>query len=236
MKKSIWLLLLLVCFLTGCSKHYNSITEYSEDMTKVRNKLGDYTIEASISSNDVNGYYKSVIKGNKWRVEESKDNGSTYNSVILYDGNKIYAYSKNQNIAIEMPIKEMLKQSNVDNEKTELIMKVINPVGILLHWDIDNINGNIDNAWQFGKNGKKNNFDCRMLSYNLNPGDEVCVSDKYGMAVYLKMATNTKHGIMEVNVKNIDNTPVSEQEVELPQGMRVMSMFDLFKGMFNTRR
>ena len=231
MKKHIWLLLISVCLLTGCTKQYSSVSEYSTDMNKVRNKLGDYTIEATISSNDVNGYYKSFIKNNKWRAEGSKDNGNTYNTVILYDGNKVYAYEKNKNIAIDMPIKEMLKQSNVDNEKAEFVMKFINPMGILIYWDLDNISGNIDGSWQIGTKSKKNGFDCRMISYKLSPSDEVCVSDKYGIAVYAKLTTKTKHGVMEINVKNIDNTPISEQEFELPSEMRVYSMMDLLKGM-----
>ena len=235
MKKSILLLLLSVCFLTGCTKHYNSVLEYSADMEKVRNKIGDYTIEATMTGNNVNNYYKSVIKGEKWRVEESRDNGNTYNSVLLYDGKKIYAYSKNENYAIEMPIKELLKQSGIDNEKTELIMKVINPVGILVHWNLDEISGSIDNAWDFGPNDRKNNFDCRMMTYKLESGYEACVSDKYGIAVYAKVNTK-KQGLVEINAKKIDNTPVSEQEVELPSGMKVVSMYDLFKSMFKYKR
>ena len=97
-KKLIILLLSGVFLLSGCAKKYNTISEYSEDMAKVRKGHGDYTIEAVILKDGQNLYYKSYIKNNKWKTELSLDNGSSYTGDgTLYDGNEVYSYSINKN-------------------------------------------------------------------------------------------------------------------------------------------
>lgn len=228
------LLLLPLCLLTGCTKNYKTVSDYSADMLKVREKLGDYTIEADTSSGGQYMYLKSMIKGNLWKTEMSNDGGKSYANAMLYDGKEIYTYSKIQPIAVSIPLKQMIAKQ-VDNngdDSPEKAMKWINPIGVALYWDLNIKDNDIDKTFNLGKIVQKNGFDCRMVTYISEDG-EFCVSDKYGMAVYSKMTDKVKNQTIEINVKKIDNTPLSDSDVSLPAGIKKMSMEDLMKNMLN---
>ena len=234
MKKKILcaLLLLPLCLLTGCTKNYKTVSEYSSDMTDVRDKLGDYTIEANITAKKGEGYYKSRIKGDLWKTEESKDNGQTYMNTILYDGTNVYTYSKAQPVAISMPIKQMLAKQEVKDYESENAMKWINPIGVALYWNLYANDNDIDKTFNLGKITNKNGFDCRMVTY-IDEDGELCISDKYGMAVYVNVTDKVKKQKLEINVKKIDNTPIPDSDIALPSGMKIISMETLMKNMLN---
>ena len=42
------LLIISVCLFTGCTKNYKTVSEYSDAMSAIKNKLGDYTIDATM--------------------------------------------------------------------------------------------------------------------------------------------------------------------------------------------
>ena len=230
MKKSLlFTLILCTCLFTGCTKNYKTVDEYSTAMKEVRNQLGDYTIEAKIMTDDGDVDCISYKKGDKWKTETSKNNGRVFNDGILYDGKEVYSYSKKHKMAMSIPFKQMLQKSGVnDNESLDMVMKIVNPTGILFYWDLDEIKGQDGSSWTFGKNIKKNNFPCRMLQHA--DGAEVCVSDKYGIAVYAKISTPQK-GNTEFNVKTIKNTPILDSDLGLPKGVKKMSMSELFRSM-----
>ena len=235
MKRNLlFVIILSLCLVTGCTKHYKTVQAYSDDMSALRQKLGDYTIEAIITTDDADINIKSYMKGSKWKTETSKNNGKTFQEGILYDGNEVYSYSKKDNIAMSIPFKQMMKKEGVNDEtKLALVMRMINPTGILYYWDVLEATGSLDNLCSFGKITKKNNFPCRMILYKY--GGEVCVSDKYGIAVYLKTQT-PKQGNVEYNVKSINTSPISDFDLGLPAGIRKMSMSDLFQNLANMSR
>ena len=68
MKKKIALALMCVFLLTGCTKNYNSVTEYANAMAKV--KAGkSYTIEMKLDVNNKISHVKSFVKNDKWACE-----------------------------------------------------------------------------------------------------------------------------------------------------------------------
>lgn len=226
------LVILSLCFLTGCTKNYQTVADYSADMTQVRNKLGDYTIEANMVSGSRDMYYKSHIKGDLWKTEESGDNGQSYKNTMLYDGREVYTYSQEQPIAVSIPIKQMIaKQGQFkEGDNPDKAMKCVNPMGLLLYWDLYVKDNDINQTFELGKIVKKNGFDCRMVTY-ISDNGEFCVSDKYGMAVYAKLINKVKNQMVEINVKKIDNTPISDSELMLPAGIKKVSMEALMKNM-----
>ena len=222
-------LLVCMCLFTGCTKKYDTVKDYSNAMKEVRANLGDYTIDAEISSSDMNINCRTYKKGDKWKTETSKNDGKTFNDGILYDGDEVYSYSKQQKFAMIIPFKQIMAKSGTDDkEALDVMMKMVNPTGILFYWDISESENSNNEIWTFGKITKKNNYKCRMLN-NIS-GGQVCVSDKYGIAVYAKIHT-PKQGEVEYNVKNISNKTIESSYLDLPEGVQKMSMADLFKNM-----
>lgn len=225
MKKFCFVFILACMFmLTGCTKNYKTVSEYSADMTKVRQRLGDYTIEAVVTSRDADVYCKSRIKNNLWKTEVSHNGGKTYIEGILYDGSRLYSYSNQENIAMEIPLRQMFAKGGVKDAKMmDKTVKFMNPTGLVYNWDAIEAT-NIDKLWTFGERTKKNNYNCRMLT--LSRGGEACISDKYGVAVYLKVST-PKKGDVEINVKKISNNSISNHDLELSSGLKKVSMTEL---------
>ena len=79
----------------------------------------------------------------------------------------------------------------------------------------------------------KNNFPCRLIKYEYDLGrtKEVCVSDKYGIAVYLKYAlTDPKRKedtVGELNVVKINTDEIDDTEFQLPKGVNKMDFQQL---------
>lgn len=233
MKKNfLCLIILCLCLVTGCTKNYKTVQEYSDEMTALRKQLGDYTIEAVITTDDAETYVKSYIKDPKWKTETSKNNGKSYQDGILYDGKEVYSYSKKENLAMAIPFKQMIaKEKNVDAKTTDLVMKYINPTGFVYDWTTGATN--LDNDLKFGdKNVVKNEFKCRMI-LSKTDDSSICVSDKYGVAVYAKIKDPKKDSYIEFNVKKIENNPLTENDLNLPAGMKKFSMAQLFQNMAN---
>jgi hypothetical protein len=224
------LVLLPLCLLTGCTKNYKTVSEYSAAMSEVRNNLGDYTIEADLLSGNKNLYVKSLCKNDLWKAETSNDNGKTYVNTLLYDGKEIYTYAKGQPIAVSIPFKKMITTQGSDNNDAEKAVKWMNPLGVTYNWDLYLKEDDINKTFELGKIVKKNGFDCRMVTY-INGDGEFCISDKYGIAVYAKLTDKTKNQTMEINVKSIDNAMLNPSDFELPAGIKKMSMVTLMQNM-----
>ena len=223
-------LLIGVFMFTGCTKNYKTFEEYSDAMEEVRDKLGDYTVETVISTPEADINCRTYKKGEKWKTETSKNNGKTYSDGILYDGKEVYSFSTVNKMAMSIPFKQMLSKEGANEDNIEMVMKVINPTGILFYWDLDDLGnkGGDNNSISLGKITAKNDFKCRMISYKA--GGEACISDKYGIAVYLKINTPEK-GDIEYNVKTILNNSLNDSDLDLPEGVKKISMADLLQNM-----
>lgn len=239
--KKLLLLIPLILVLTGCT-NYSNVADYSVAMQNVRKNTPSYSVEVAVkASNGQAKYYKSYMKGDKWRVYESADNGKTFitNNSMLYDGNHVYNYSKDKNIAVIMDFNNVFAKMYSSSEAKEmmgLMTKFMNPVYLLFDWHLDMNNPKVSNCrmWQFDGIGFKNNHFCRKIKYN-NMLD-ICVSDKYGISVYSKIQSQKQGGEVEFNVKKIDTSSyISGSEFELPVGTGVQSLSDMFsqlQGMF----
>lgn len=231
MKK--WLLILpLVLILTGCT-NYSNVADYSVAMQQVRKNKPAYNIEASLKAANGNSkYYKAYIKGDKWKVFESQDNGKTFiKDTMLYDGKHVYGYSDDKKMAVIMDFDNALpglfSSSEESKEMMNLMAKFMNPMYILFDWHLDIDNPQVSNCkmWKFSGINYKNNHFCRSIKYN--DQFELCVSDKYGISVYSKIKSK-KNGEVEFNVKKIKTSYISNSEFELPAGTEVQSLSNMF--------
>lgn len=234
MKKSLIIMLVAcICLATGCTKNYKSVSEYADAMAQVRKNLRYYTIETVISNNSTDSYFRSYIKGDKWKTETSQNSGKTYDgNGVLYDGVEVYSYSSEQHMAVSIPFGKMLEKQGVKDKKiTNMIMKYINPAGFVYDWTMED--KDLDKSLTFGKkNVKKNGFKCRMLQ-STNDDSEICVSDKYGIAVYAKLKDNKKGGYVEFNVNKVNNLNISDYDLELPAGVKKLSMATMLQDLSN---
>lgn len=233
MKKNfLWLIILCMCIVTGCAKNYKTVQEYADEMSALRKQLGDYTIEAVITTEDAETYVKSYIKDPRWKTETSKNNGKSYQDGILYDGKEVYSYSKKENLAMAIPFKQMIeKKQKIDEKSTDMIMKYINPAGFIYDWTTGSTN--LDDDLEFGKKNEiKNNFKCRMI-LSKTDDSEACINDQYGIAVYAKIKDPKKGSYIEFNVKNVENNALTEDDLNLPAGIKKFSMAQLFQNMAN---
>lgn len=226
-------ILLSVCLFTGCTKSYNTAEEYAADMQTVRSSLGNYTIEAQQSDGIKTYDMKSYFKDNKWKTE----NLSNPNDVtgLLYNGEEVLSFSKANRIAMSIPFKKIFEGKNDEDSKMalDIMTKLTNPAGVLMYWD--KLQSDKDNKTVWVVDNKlttKNNFPCRMLTSE-NIG-EMCISDKYGIAVYSKLNIETpkgsgKYRAVETNVKTISNEPIDSSKLNLPEGVKKISMEEIFK-------
>jgi len=233
MKNNLLLILVLCIFLlTGCKK-YDTIEEYAHAMKEVRAKLNSYTMEIDVSTNNIDEHYIAYINGHNWKTEKVDDN-KNFQDGILYDGKEVWTYSKSKTSAVQVPFRLMLAMQGINLKKTnDTVMKIINPIGVLVNWSFNEMTGYIDeNAWDFGKKKKYNGYKCRMIE-NLDNDDIVCVSDKYGVAVYAKIKDDKTNTIMEYNVKNISNAPLTEKDLDIPDGIKKLSISGIFQDLMN---
>ena len=138
---------------------------------------GNYTIDAVIQSKEpgkiTEGYYRTNIKNNKWKLEASDDEGTTFNSTMLYDGKEILIYSPDSPYAMINPISMVLNMTKEQKEK-EFLINIHNPITMLVNWEKDfNINSEQTSVGEFVNNrDSRNGFSCRLIQFGSEK--EVC--------------------------------------------------------------
>lgn len=218
MKKLLCLSVLAsICLLTGCTKNYKTVGEYEDAMKTVRDSHQSYTMEVKQDIASLNMYYKTFVKDNKWKTEISMNGGTSYASGMLYDGSELLQYSQGSPYAVINPASDMLKDDN--KEAMELSMSMLNPSLSLLYWSDSLDYGNA----VFGNNKEtKNGYECRMIQYG--DSKEVCVSDKLGVAVYVRLKNDKTGGDVTYNLVKIATNDIPDSEFGLPAGIKKMDM------------
>ena len=221
-------MLVSALILCGCAKKYDSVSDYATAMNEVRTKTGDITVEVSQNAEKKQSNMTCYLKGNKWNTI-IEDGG------LMFDGNDVYAYSNKNMYAIKMPFKEMWeKNKNNPNapKSLDVLYKFSNPVGPLIYWDEIFVTDDKHNSGLvFAGNDEKNGITCRMIKNSQN--EEACISDKYGVAVYMKIVNPKNNDIVETNVKSIKTGNIAEENINLPEGMKKVAMADLLQSFAN---
>ena len=217
-----------VVMLSGCTKTYKTVDEYETAIKAVTAKIPAYTIEAKQNVNGAELYYKTFVKGDKWKSEISMNGGSSYMAAILYDGTDLLSYSQGSPYALKNPMLDMLK--DMDSETVKAAINSQNPTGPLFYWreglalaallpaEEDNSGAQFEN-----QKSNMNGFDCRLIKFD--DSREACVSDKYGIAVYHKLvAPNPKNPAekqeVALNLVKIDTTDIPDSTFDLPSGVK----------------
>lgn len=200
----------LFCFLlTGCTKNYESMDSYIKDMKANKAKYNVFFFEANQETVEGNLYSRNIFEGEKFRTDYSDDAGYTYKSSIWYDGKDVYEHVEGEETA--------LVTNDVD-AKTALNMSKFHPV---LNWwediELGKVKAKFSNANYF-----TSTLDCRLIE--LSDEREVCVHDKYGIAVYYKqepIAQDVRRKGEIIDVLNIDaNTQMPPNILSLPEHIK----------------
>lgn len=206
--------LLLCCgilgiLLTGCTKNYSSVEDYVQDMKTNRAKYNVFFFEANKATIDGNVYSRTMLEGAKYRTDLSTDAGYTYSSSVLYDGKDLYEYVEGED--------STSVTSNIDANTAFQE----NPYSPVFNWWEDIETGKvkakfIDNIYF------QSAYECRLIEFS--DGREVCVADKYGIAVYYKQEPLSQGYLRQgtiIDVLNIDdNTQVPPNLFELPENIK----------------
>lgn len=230
MKKILCLgLVISICLLTGCTKNYKSVSEYETAMQTIKKQHKAMTIEAKQIVGAMELYYKTQTKGNKWKTQISMNNGGSYMSTMLYNGDELLSYSQGSPYAVTNPILDIM--SNDNQEEKDYAIKMQNPTNPLLNWQ-DGFGllslGTLGENTEFVNNkDNRNSFDCRLIK--LGDKEEACISDKYGIAVYHKITS--EKGEMIIDLVKVETTDIPESEFELPQGVRKMNLDQMLQSM-----
>ena len=229
MKKSYFIFALSCIFmLTGCSKNYKTVDEYSDAMNAIKESNSSYTIEAKQTMGSIEVYYRSFIKGNQWKTETSMNGGNSYMSTTQYDGTDLLTFAPGSAYAMINPAMDIIKDE--DSETRMMTINSQNPVYSLLNWRNNfSIFSMPETETPVFLNNKdsKNGFECRLIKFS--DEREACISDKYGMAVYQKMIIGdiknpeAKKEII-LNVLKIDTSNIEDSTFELPNGVEKVSM------------
>ena len=234
------LMMASVLVFSGCTKTYKTVDEYETAMKTVAAKIPAYTVEVKQVANNGNLYFKTYIKGDKWKTEMSMNEGSSYAAGMLYDGVDLLSYSQGSPYAVKNPMLEIVKKE-ADSETLKAIINTQNPTGGLFYWRdgialaaLDEPIGDSKNAEFTNQKAKMNGFDCRMIKF----GDtrEACVSDKYGIAVYHKLTTPNpqKPGVTDeltLNLVKIDTNDIPDSTFELPSGVKKADLDTMLNNM-----
>ena len=217
---SLMLLVPLLFMLTGCTKKYKTFNEYYDAMKKLKSANNSYIIETKQSAGNNEVYYRTYVKGLKWKTESSLNGGNSYADTILYDGTDVLTYTPGSPDAIVNPFVEIL-----DDESKNMAINAINPTNVLINWkDLYSMmlgNQDSSNPEIIENNTSKNGFKCRLIK--LDNEREACVSDKYGIAVYHKMNGKTLRGKTQTIITNlvkIEIKDIPNSTFDLPPGVK----------------
>ena len=207
MKKILLSLCAVTMLLSGCSKKYNSVSEYTAAMQTVKNAANCYTIEFQQDNSKYKT--KSYICKNKWKVEMSATNGEPYaNKTLMFDGTDYTIQTYGSNFAVVIP--------QGDPEEMELL----NPAYYIVNWE----KLSTSTPTFVNQQDNKNGFDCRTISWS--DGSEACISDKYGIAVYAKY-NNIFNKSNIINISNINVNDITDSAIQLPNDVHKLDMKQL---------
>lgn len=225
--------------LTGCTKNYKSVNEYATAMETIKKAQTSYTIEAKQKVGTIEFYYKSYIKGDKWKTETSMNGGSSIMSTTLYDGEELLTYAEGSPYAMKNPAMDMINEETAESKT--FIINSQNPVYPILYWK-DGFNiftmGESENPTFLNNKDNRNGFDCRLIKFSNER--EACISDTYGVAAYHKVLVEDIKNKGSKQETTIDLVKISTSELddstfELPKGVKKMdldSMLGELKNMF----
>jgi len=202
-----------VCLASGCTKKYDSVEDYAKDMQAVQKAQKSYSLEFNQSFNHTNAkyHYKVYKKNNLWKYEDLSENHQDYCNTYIFDGNEEICHGdKKWAVITTMPeaMKKVLKPS---------YQPVVSYS--IFHW-YRPLRGYVapDVKPEFvNDKAKMNGFDCRLIRYN--DKYEVCVSDKLGIAVYVK--TKSYNSYISKTIETITNV-IKADTKELPDSEFVL--------------
>lgn len=175
MKKSIFLLILVSLFLTGCTND----TNYINNLYQKRGDNISYIINVkTLNKNNEYVYFKSYIKGDKWKTIITYKNEE--NSKHLYNGgNKIYQYNIKTGKHRESYVSDDMKQENA-----------LNIVGPIIYWKKPVGMSLLDSKPKLiSTNTTINDRTCSMIKFGSQR--EACIDNESGIAVYHKFQDQT---------------------------------------------
>lgn len=201
----IFILLLSLILITGCTRQNNS-AEITKNALKQRNNI----IADGILKFD-NGpviYQRIYFNDTKWKSETSYDNGKTYsNAGKIFDGQNVYKYKQNK--AAPIFLKENFSGSYPEFfRKTQLD----NPLYLNFNWMLYLKNEKL------GKIRNINGYDCRMVDIK-KPKFSACISEEYGIAVYIKSEFYNK--LDEIIILSINKTNLPDSTFKLPNNIKI---------------
>ena len=217
--KKISLLLVLMCsfFMSGCSNNtsdYASLGEYRDAISKVRDSYKTFTIKTHSRADNMITDSTLFIKNNKWKNVYTTRIldiqyllfellGEKQINTNLYDGgDSVAAYG-----GLDPDYYELNPVSSGYYKKLDdpFLNMIFEPFVLLSTYKFEY------------RMTKKNGFQCRLIKSN---NADVCISDKYGIAVYYKVKAG--RGFLTTNVKEIDTSDISDSEFELPKNMKLV--------------
>lgn len=153
-----------------------------------------YSINKGISFNMITAstVSKVKLKGEKLRIETTIQNQK--NIVILSDG-IAYSYQPRTGIAMKIDTASVSKDTKLSSDTISQIS---------------------DNS---AKTTIKNGYAC--LMYKLNVSDEVCISERFNIPVYMNVSGNV------TNFTDITTANISDSDFKLPGNIKVMDMNNL---------
>lgn len=236
---TMFLLFVSAVIFSGCTKTYKTVEDYDTAMKTVRSKIPAYTIEAKHELQGASLYYKSYVKGNKWKTEMSLNGGNSYLSTILYDGTDLLSYTLGSPYAMKNPAIDVMGKE-MDEESLRSVIDMQNPTSALFTWHdgypiMAALPADAEPKAEFeNQKANVNGFDCRMIKFGTDR--EACVSDKYGIAVYHKLKLQEpKAGQDEIsiNLVKVDTSDIPDATFELPDGVKKADMNTMLQEMSN---
>lgn len=199
-KKIIIAFFLLIPFLmTGCTNSskndYNSVNEYEKAMAEVQSNNTGYKIEGIKHLPKGDYKFTSYVKGNYWKdIMTIRDK----NVEMVSNNNGTFILAPNGYQQVNMPYSIS---------------------AWLFYWNNPEDSQNIKQKLFVNNNSVRNNIQCRELKYIGYNGNSIdmCVSDKYGIAVYYKINGSSYKDLVgqyvEVNKVDIVDIPDSTFDI-----------------------
>ena len=180
MKIKLLLSLLLISIITtACNsnnpttKHYSSVDEYEKDMINVQATYPAFKFTTNKNVNEKLFKIVCYIKGNKIRDDMIISPHTNQLAITTYNGKKTFLIDKIATVTIskkEIPV--WPKELFVSHTLTK--------------WNAPETLQGVESKKFTNTNANFNGIPCRMIEYIYKNGNtaEVCVNDKYGVAIY----------------------------------------------------
>lgn len=232
-------------------KHYDSVYDYWQDMKKVQDSYTSYNLslkktEKSITYSDVTDMFESEKNVNHYKK------GNMYKDISSYIFNENGTITKNplnevifknNNIYIIQPEirKDTAYKMFQDGDKNEVDIQrkkeLLDSTYENFNWYEAFLDKNSAPVFK-DENANYNGFACRLITFNEESKKyyrrgrygsssfkkEVCVSDKYGIAVYTgtyvtsSLSTTLKNELVN-NIKTIETNKVDNKIFNVPENV-----------------